>query len=425
MKNIQTVIGIIGLGTVGTGVTTTLVADPRFKIKTIAIKDPSKARDLQIPQISLTPNLDTLVNDPEIEVIIEVAGGIPHIYEALQQAIRNGKHIITANKKLIAIYGKELFRLAREHQTTILYEAAVGGGIPLISTMQRGLLANQITRVAGILNGTTNFILTSMEEEGDSFPQALGKAQALGYAEADPTDDIEAFDLSYKIAILATLAFGQFVPFETVIRQGISAITELDIQLAYEFGYRIKALGIAELSNDQLHIKAQPMLVPLHHPLAAVEGANNAIYIRGSIVGDIMLQGPGAGQMPTASAVVGDLINLAGALRLPDFSSFFLPSISEPKQAPPPHQAAPLPTGTFYIRLETTDSPGVIGHIGLALGNHQVNLHSLIQRGGKADGLATIILLTHQTSATALQNALAEIAAQTTTQSIGLVLQTF
>jgi homoserine dehydrogenase len=244
----------------------------------------------------------------------------------------------------------------------------------------------------------------------------------LGFAEADPTDDVEGFDVAYKITILASLAFGRFVDSTRVYRQGVSRITDTDINAARELGYRIKMIGLAEQRENGLDVRAHPMLVPQHHLLASVEGANNAIFISGNAVGEVMLVGPGAGQMPTASAVVGDVINLASALRLPDFAPYFQPSISpEPSALSPIEEAE----SAFYIRLETTDSPGVIGHLGHAFGGHQVSLHSLIQRGISDDGSATIILLTHRASERNVARALREIEAQATTKEIGVALRVY
>jgi homoserine dehydrogenase len=415
-------VGILGLGTVGTGVVKLLASDPRFRIKWVAVRDKSKPRAVELSAIQVTDEPNDVVNDPEVEIVIEVAGGIAHIHELIKRAIGNGKHIVTANKELIARHGSEIFGLAHRNNVTVLFEAAVGGGIPLISTIQRGLQANEISSVAGILNGTTNYILTAMEDRGQTFDEALTEAQRLGFAEADPTNDVESFDVAYKITILASLAFGQFVDADSVYKQGITRITDLDIAMAREFGYRIKLIGLAGRGNGCLDVRAHPMFVPIHHPLASVEGANNAIFIRGSAVGEVMLVGPGAGQMPTASAVVGDLINLASALRLPDFAPYFQPIIDSVEV---PLCSIEDAESAFYIRLETEDTPGVIGNIGHALGKHQVSLHSLLQRPVPQGAPATIILLTHRARERDLTRAIKEIEAQATTKRIGVVLRVF
>lgn len=415
-------VGILGLGTVGTGVVKLLASDPRFKVKWIAVRDVNKPRQVDLASIKVTDQPFDVVNDPEVEIIIEVAGGISPIYELIKGAVERGKHIVTANKELIARHGAEIFELANRNNVTVLFEAAVGGGIPLISTLQRGLQANEISKVAGILNGTTNFILTAMAERGESFEDALKEAQRLGFAEADPTNDVEGFDVAYKITILASLAFGRFVEADSVYRQGISSITDLDIKTAREFGFNIKMIGLARRGNGCLDVRAHPMLVPSHHLLSSVEGANNAIFISGSAVGEVMLVGQGAGQMPTASAVVGDIINLASALRLPDFAPYFQPTIDSHES---PLCSVDEGESAFYIRIETEDTPGVIGYIGHALGGHQVSLHSLVQRGVTEEGTATIILLTHRASERNVARALKEIEAQATTRKIGVALRVF
>ena len=415
-------VGILGLGTVGTGVVKLLSRDPRFRIKWVSVRDKTKPRDVDLSSIIVTQDPNEVVNDPEVEIVVEVAGGIEHIFDSIKLAIHNGKHIVTANKEMIARHGSEIFQLAHSNNVTVLFEAAVGGGIPLISTIQRGLQANEISSVAGILNGTTNYILTAMEQRGQSFDEALAGAQDLGFAEADPTNDVEGFDVAYKITILASLAFGRFVDASLVHRQGITRISDLDISMAREFGYRIKMIGLARRGNGCLDVRAHPMLVPLHHLLASVEGASNAIFISGSAVGEVMLVGPGAGQMPTASAVVGDLINLASALRLPDFAPYFQPAIDSEEF---PLCSIEDSESAFYIRLETQDTPGVIGNIGHALGGHQVSVHSLLQRGVTQASAATIILLTHRASERNIARAIREIEAQASTKQVGVILRVF
>lgn len=414
-------VGVLGLGTVGTGVIKLLQDDPRFRVKWVAVRDMTRKRDVELSSIRVTDQPFDLVNDPEVEILIEVAGGVTPAYELIKSAITQGKHIVTANKEVIAKHGSEIFKLAHRHNVTVLFEAAVGGGIPLISTIQRGLQANEISSVAGILNGTTNYILTAMQERGQSFEEALRDAQRLGFAEADPTNDVEAFDVAYKITILASLAFGRFVDTDGVYRQGITQITDFDIAMAREFGYRIKLIGMARRGAGCLDVRAHPMLVPSHHLLAAVEGASNAIFISGHAVGEVMLVGPGAGQMPTASAVVGDLINLASALRLPDFAPYFQPVIDSGEMALCSVEDS---ESAFYIRLETEDTPGVIGNIGHALGGHAVSVHSLLQRG-VTEGVATIVLLTHRTRERSLARAIKEIEAQAKTRQVGIVLRVF
>ena len=387
----------------------------------IAVRDRAKQREINLEGITLTDDPRLIVDDPKIEVIVEVAGGIDPVYQHVKRALENGKHVVTANKELIARHGAEMFDLAHRNNVTLFFEAAVGGGIPLISTLQRGLQANRIERVAGILNGTTNYILTKMEFEKKSFDVALKEAQSAGYAEADPTDDIEGRDVVYKIAILSSLAFAAPVSVEKIYRQGISDVTDLDIKLAAEFGYRIKMIGLARRAGvEGLDVRAHPMLVPLHHPLAGVEGVNNAIFISGDAVGEIMLQGPGAGRLPTASAVVGDLINLASTLNMPEFARYFKPQISSEMRDVFPIEET---VSSCYVRLETHDTPGVIGNLGHAFGEHGVSLHSVTQRGVSDEGSATIVLLTHRVRERQLQDALSEIVRQPTTKKLGILLR--
>jgi homoserine dehydrogenase len=415
-------VGILGLGTVGTGVVKLLRNDPRFRIKWLSVRDASKPREIDLGPYRVTQNPLDIVNDPEVEILIEVAGGVGSALETVKVALDHGKHVVTANKEMIAKHGAELFEIAQRRNVTILFEAAVAGGIPLISTLHRGLEANEITQVAGILNGTTNFILTSMESHDLDFNTALKQAQSLGFAEANPRDDIEGYDVSYKISILASLAFGYFVDVSSVYRQGITQITEKDIKVANELGYRIKMIGIARRIGADLEVKAHPMLIPIHHLLASVKGASNAIFISGSAVGEVTLVGPGAGQMPTASAVVGDVINIASALMLPDFASYFHPAIDSRSARLADSEDSENP---FYIRLETADVPGVIGSLGLTFGKHEVSLHSVIQRGATADGGATIILLTHKAKEGSIYSALKEIENQPTTSRIGIAIRVF
>lgn len=417
----KTVLGILGLGTVGTGVVDLLRDNPQFEIRRIAVRDIAKPREIDLSAFEITEDPYQLADDPEIDIIVEVAGGVDPAFEVIKRALTSGKNVVTANKELIAKHGPEIFDLANKHGVTVFFEAAVGGGIPLISTLQRGLQANRISRVAGIVNGTTNYILTRMEQDRKSFDEALREAQAAGFAETDPSDDIEGRDVVYKIAILSSLAFQSPVEVSKIFRQGITQIIDLDIILAAEFGYRIKMIGLAQPGvGDTLDVRAHPMLIPIHHPLASVEGVNNAIFISGSAVGEIMLSGPGAGKYPTASAVVGDIINIASALKLPDFAQYFQPPISSQVRPVYPIDET---RNAYYIRLETHDTPGVIGKLGLAFGQHGVSLHSVAQKGVTSSGTATIVLLTHTVREKQVQGALREISALPTVKQIGVLLR--
>ncbi|MBX9693877.1 MAG: homoserine dehydrogenase, partial [Cyanobacteria bacterium] len=296
----RVVVGMLGLGTVGTGVVKLLGNHPNLVLKKVAVRNLEKAREVQ-PNCHLTDKVEEVVNDPEIEILIEVMGGENPALDLIKSAVQSRKHVVTANKEVLAKHGPSLLRLARDKQVAVFFEASVAGGIPLLSTIQKGLEANQISSVTGILNGTTNFILSQMEEKGEEYSDSLRKAQELGYAEADPTSDVEGFDVAYKLSILTALAFGRFVKPQEIFRKGISKIDAADLKQAAELGYRLKLLGCVERSNGDVSARVQPTLVPLSHPLANVSGANNGIMVKGHAVGEIMMMGPGAGQLPTAS----------------------------------------------------------------------------------------------------------------------------
>lgn len=400
----KVVVGMLGFGTVGTGVIRLLNETSGIVLKRVAVRDMDKKRAVKAPCL-ITSNPMDLVDDPEIEVIIEVMGGENPAFGLLSAAIEKRKHIVTANKEVLAKHGPELFKLAASKGVAIFFEASVAGGIPLISTMHKGLEANQIKSVAGILNGTTNFILSSMEEKGDDFQSALATAQSLGYAEADPTSDIEAHDVAYKLSILTALAFGSFANPKEIYRQGISAISPEEFVKAREFGYRIKLIGSTARSGSGVDVRVRPTMVPLAHPLANVSGPNNGIVVKGNAVGELTMIGPGAGEMPTASAVVGDLINLASALKLPDFASYFQAAIgsgwaelSDRGEWTCPH----------YLRLFVHDHPGVIGQIGTIFGEHKISIASIIQHG-VTDEHASVVIITHAVKEANMNAALEEL----------------
>lgn len=401
----RVVLGMLGLGTVGTGVVRLLAQQRHLVLKKIAVKDLAKKRTIDAP-CPVTTNASEILDDPEIEIVIEVMGGEQPALEHMRRAIEKRKHIVTANKEVLAKHGPELFEQARKKGVAIFFEASVAGGVPLISTIQKGLEANEISSVSGILNGTTNFILSAMEEKREDFELALKEAQRLGFAEADPTNDVEGHDVAYKLSILSALAYGKFAKPENIYRQGISQISADDITHANELGYRIKLIGSTR-SDDagRLAVRVNPTLVPLSHPLSAVAGSHNGILVNGHAVGEIIMVGPGAGQMPTASAVVGDIINLASALQLPDFASYFQAAI-EPQWAdtsPPGDWVCP-----FYLKLKVSDSPGVIGQIGTIFGDHHVSIRSILQRGTEKNG-ATIVILTHSVKNEHMEAAIAEL----------------
>jgi len=423
----RVVLGMLGLGTVGTGVVELLSKHRHLTLKKVAVKSLDKER-AATPNCPLTTDVEEIINDPEIEVLVEVMGGENPTVSYLEQAIKKRKHIVTANKEVLAKHGPRLFALAKEHGVAIFFEASVAGGVPLLSTIHKGLEANEIESVTGILNGTTNFILSNMEA-GNSYAAALKEAQELGFAEADPTADVDGFDVAYKLSVLAALGFGHFVKPETIYKEGIRNITEEDMALAKEFGYRIKLLGTAargdnsngSSSNAGFDVRVHPTLVPLDHPLASVSGPNNGILVRGHAVGQLTLIGPGAGKMPTASAVVGDLMNLAGALKLPDFASYFQPAIdASPASAVPPLQwKCP-----FYLRLVVKDTPGVIGKIGNIFGTHNISISTIIQRGVEGKE-ATVVIMTHDVLGKDMDAALDELKKCDFLSSLGNAIRIF
>ncbi len=400
---------MIGLGTVGSGVVQLLAQHKHLQLKKIAVRDLEKERSAEA-KCTITTDVSEIIDDPEIEVLVEVMGGEEPALSYIRRALEKRKHVVTANKEVLAKHGPSLFQLAREKGVTIFFEASVAGGIPLISTIQRGLGANQLAAVTGILNGTTNFILSNMEEKGLSYDHVLAEAQRLGFAEADPSADVDGHDVAYKLSILAALSFQRFVKPADIYREGIRNITPDDLALAKEFGYRIKLVGTARNTspndkNGPLAVRVHPTLVPLSHPLASVSGSSNCILVNGNAVGEIIMVGPGAGSLPTASAVVGDIINLESALKLPDFASYFQPSITSEWAtiASPDDWVSP-----YFLRISVADTPGVIGTIGTIFGNHKISIQSIIQRG-VADGRATIVILTHDVASGQMASALAEL----------------
>ncbi|MBY0549387.1 MAG: homoserine dehydrogenase [Candidatus Obscuribacterales bacterium] len=403
----RVVLGMLGFGTVGTGVVR-LLSD-RYQslvLKKVAVRDTSKERRVAAP-CAVTDDPFAVVDDPEIEVVIEVMGGEQPALELITRAIERRKHIVTANKELLAKHGPDLFALARKRGVAICFEASVAGGIPLIATMHKGLEANKISSLCGILNGTTNFILSSMEDRGEAFADALKKAQDLGFAEADPTADIEGYDVAYKLSILTALGFGRFARTDNIARSGITKVDPKDFKTANEFGYRIKLLGKAVNQGNGLCVRVEPTLVPLTHPLAAVSGSNNGIVVHGDAVGQIMMIGPGAGEMPTASAVVGDVVNLSTALQLPDFASYFQAEIEDGWAELAAEGDWQCP---YYLRMVVRDHPGVIGQIGTIFGRHNLSISSIVQRPvSETEKNASIIIITHTGKSGDMTAALNEI----------------
>lgn len=401
-------VGIIGFGTVGTGVYKVLQSFPNIEIKKIAVKNITKKRNIEnFDTTLLTQDPYEIVNNPEIDIVIEVAGGVTPTFDILTAAIKNKKHIVTANKELLAKKGSELFQLAKENKVIILYEAAVAGGIPIIMPVKTILCANKITKIAAILNGTTNYILTKMAEKELSYETALKQAQELGYAETDPTGDVEGYDAAYKIAILSTISFNKKVDINKIYREGITKITAQDIKSAKELGYTIKLIAMGQvLENGKIDVRVHPMLVAKKHLLAKVKNATNSIMLTGYPVGDLIFTGAGAGAEPTASSVVGDLLVLAAELEASD---------SPIPQAICNHNeiADQINIGDtyneYYIAINASNNPGAIGVIGTICGKNNINISTIMQKGTKDDNTAEIVVITERSKEADVQNALKEL----------------
>ncbi|HEY9738623.1 MAG TPA: homoserine dehydrogenase [Trichocoleus sp.] len=433
-------IGLLGLGTVGTG-TAKILLDPaerhslvgELEIVRVGVRALDKPRDVNIPPERLTTDLEAIVNDPTVDVVVEVIGGLEPARSLILKAIANGKHVVTANKAVISRYGDEIFTAANQAGVYVLLEASVGGGIPVIQPLKQALGVNRIHAVTGIVNGTTNYILTRMKREGGDFEPILTDAQRLGYAEADPSADVDGLDAADKIAILASLAFGGRIKLSEVYAEGIRNVTAADIAYADKLGFVIKLLAIArrdapisQEQTDQLQIRVHPTLVPENHPLASVNDVYNAILVEGDPIGQVMFFGPGAGAGPTASAVVSDLINLAASLK-----SQGAP-LPESKAANPllacSHQhyckVSPMSdiVSRFYVRLLAKDEPGVIGKLGTCFGNHDVSLESVVQIGMR-DNCSEIVIVSHEVKEANFQAALDELRSTPAIHSIASVLR--
>ena len=388
-------IGIIGLGTVGSGVYKTLQEMSDIEIVKIAVKNINKPRSVEVPASMLTDNSYELVNDPSIDVVVELIGGVNPAWDFISTAIKNGKHIVTANKELLAKKGEELFNLAEEHNRVVLYEAAIAGGIPIIMPIKTILAGNKIRKIHAILNGTTNYILTKMDTDGASYEDVLKEAQQLGYAETDPTGDVEGFDAAYKITTLATIAFKKRIKIENVYREGITKVRREDMAKANEFGYKIKLIATATIDeNDNADVRVHPMLVSKDSMLAHIDYVKNAIAINGHPIGDIVLSGPGAGEFPTASSVVGDILSIKAEFGKTDY---MLPMMRCHHHS----QAKPVKIedtfNKYYISITAPNAIGVIAKIGTICASKNISLSSILQKGVSSDNTADITVITEST----------------------------
>ena len=426
-------IGLLGLGTVGTG-TVAILQDPlgrspllkEIEIYRVGVRSREKTRGIDLPTGVLTTDLDSIVSDPEIDIIVELMGGLEPARSLILKAIANKKHVVTANKAVIARYGHEIYSAANEARVYVLLEAAVGGGIPIIKPLKQSLGANRIQSIMGIVNGTTNYILTQMTTEGADFGEVLAEAQKLGYAEADPSADVDGYDAADKIAILASLGFGGRVKREDVYCEGIRQVSAVDITYADKLGFVIKLLAIAEglqgEASENLQLRVHPTLVPKDHPLANINGVYNGILVEGDPLGQVMFYGRGAGAGPTASAVVSDILNIVGILFSSEVTDDLDPLLSCVHQHYCQVTAIENLETRFYARFLCYDVPGVIGHLGMSFGNHQVSLESVVQIGFQED-CAEIVVVTHNVKEGNFRAALAEMEQLEAIKSIPSVLR--
>lgn len=404
-------VGLLGLGTVGTGVVRIVeghqedlqsqVGSP-IMIEKVLVQNKSKARSIAVSPDKLTEDPWEVIRHPEIDVIVEVMGGISNTKEYILEALSLGKHVVTANKDLMALHGPEILAKAQEHRCDVLYEASVAGGIPIIRTLVEGFSSDRITKIMGIVNGTTNYILTKMSQEGASYSDVLKEAQELGYAEADPTSDVEGLDAARKMTILATLGFRSNVALEDVSAQGISSVSKEDILYAKRLGYELKLLGIAESQDDQISVSVQPTMVRKTHPIASVNGVFNAVYVFGEAVGETMFYGAGAGEMPTATSVVADLVAVVKNLKLG----------VNGKQGAVAYKEKKLKTdeqisSKYFLLLHVADRAGVLARITQVFADYEVSLESVLQQPNPNNPDAEIIIITHDASRAAIKKVLA------------------
>ena len=407
-------IGIAGLGTVGAGVVKLLAEHGRLlalrggrplKLVAVSARSRTKKRDIDLAGIRWEKDPLALAEAADIDVVVELIGGSGGTARRLvQKALTSGKHVVTANKALLALHGAEIAALAEKKDRILAFEAAVAGGIPIIKALREGLVGNRVKRLYGILNGTCNYILTTMRETGRDFDVVLAEAQAAGYAEADPSFDVDGIDAAHKLAVLTGAAFGTRVDFAGIHVEGIRRVTSMDIQFAEELDYRIKLLGLARETRFGIEQRVHPCMVPLAAPIAHIEGVFNAVVIDGDFVGTTMFQGRGAGQGPTASAVVADLVDVARSRHMP---AFVVPA---DRLADKPASPMDRHIGAYYMRLMVQDRPGVISAVSGALAQERISLESMLQRGRSQSGEVPVVLTTHETEEAAMRRALARIA---------------
>jgi len=414
MKTIN--IGLVGFGTVGTGVVKLLKGQApllqrrlaaRLRLKRIADLDLTKPRDVEVDPKILTTDAREIIEDPAIDIVIELIGGTTTAREVSLAALHSGKHLVTANKALLATHGLELFRAAAEKRVDLGFEASVCGGIPIIRAVREGLVANRIHSIEGIVNGTCNYILTKMTELGAPFAEVLKEAQDQGYAEANPSLDIDGIDAAHKLQILASIAYGGSVDLNAIHVEGIRGIDPDDIQYAKELGYRVKLLAIAKETDGEIEVRVHPTLIPEDHLLASVGGVFNAVYIVGDATGSLMFYGRGAGQLPTASAVVSDVVEIAQNIlyQRPSRPSHIPAIAGEGLKIRPMDEVRTR----YYLRVMAVDKPGVLSKVSGILGSHDISIASVIQKGRHARASVPVVMMTHEAVEGAMRRALAEI----------------
>ncbi len=402
-------VGMLGLGTVGSGVYKILQSNAsliarktgaRIEVVKVLVRDTSKNRGLDIPEGILTDNPDDVLKDESVDIVVEVMGGIGKARDYALAALQQGKSLVTANKDMMAVYGEELFMVASENRCDLMFEASVAGGIPIIKVLKQSLAANRIEQVMGIVNGTTNYMLTRMTLDGSEFKDVLAEAQARGYAEADPTNDIEGFDAARKIAILASIVFNTRISLDKVYVEGITRISAEDIKYACELGYVVKLLGIAKDTSNGIEVRVHPVLLPETHPLAAVNDVFNAVFVKGDAVGETMFYGRGAGELPTASAVTADIMDAARNI-LHRVQGIVGCTWFEERPLKPMGDVRTR----NYLRLRVVDKPGVLAQIALIFGENQVSLATMFKKE-TVEGKAELVLVTHEVAEKNLKQAL-------------------
>lgn len=403
-------VGLLGFGTVGTGVVRIVEGHQEdlqrqtgatIEVAKILVKNLDKARSIHVDNEKLTTDARSIIEDPEIDVVVEVMGGIEPTKTYIMDALKNGKHIVTANKDLMALHGADILALAQEKGCDVFYEASVAGGIPIIRTLVEGFASERITKIMGIVNGTTNYILTKMSKEGASYDDVLKEAQALGYAESDPTSDVEGLDAARKMTILSTLGFSVNVALEDVSVKGISQVTKEEIAYGRKIGYEIKLLGIAERHNEHISISVQPTMVKMSHPLASVNGVFNAVYVHGEAVGETMFYGPGAGELPTATSVVADLVAVSRNMGL-GVSGRRVSVKYKEKKLKTDEQIS----SKHFILLDVADKAGVLAQITQVFADFEVSLESVLQYPNTNNPNAEIIIITHDANRAAMKKVL-------------------